>query len=44
MWKLFKKQTNTSVLNVGTVLETNKYKCVKCGTVLETNKYKCIEC
>jgi len=34
MWKLFKKQTNTSVLNVGIVLETNKYKCVECGNCL----------
>jgi len=31
MWELFQKQTDTSLLNVGIVLETNKYKCVECG-------------
>jgi len=27
---MFKKQINTSVLYVETVLETNKYKCIEC--------------
>ena len=44
IWELFYKQTNTNVLSVGTVSETNRYKRIECGSCLETNKYKYVEC
>ena len=44
VWELFKKQTNTSVLNVGTVSQQTYTSVLNVGIVLETNKYKCVVC